>query len=209
MVLSISPSCGVGFFWFILSRKIIPGSPLAHAASTILSNIMGADTRPVSCLVLGFISPYSSPCSTASMNLSVRATEMLKLLSLSVLVFAVMNFSMSGWSTLNIPMFAPRRVPPCFIVSVATSKMVMNDMGPLATPCVLLTLSPSGRILENEKPVPPPLLWIMAVCFTVSNMLSMESSTGRTKQADNWPSSLPAFMSVGELGMKRNDVISS
>ena len=147
--------------------------------------------------------------STASINRSVSATLMLKLLRRSVSRFAVMNFSMSGWSTRKIPILAPRLVPPCFMVSVATSKMVIKEMGPLATPCVVLTLSPSGLILEKEKPVPPPLLWIMAVCFTASNMLSMESSMGNTKQADSWPSSLPAFMRVGELGIKRKLVMSS
>ena len=33
-------------------------------------------------------------------------------------------------------MLAPRRVPPCLMVSVATSKMFMNEMGPEATPLV-------------------------------------------------------------------------
>jgi hypothetical protein len=48
--------------------------------------------------------------------------------------------------------------------------------------------------------VPPPDLWISAVYFTASKMSSMESPTGKTKQADSCPSSRPAFISVGELG---------
>jgi hypothetical protein len=44
--------------------------------------------------------------------------------------------------------------------------------------------------LEKEKPVPPPLLWIRAVFFTVSKIDSIESSTGRTKQAESCPSAL-------------------
>jgi len=33
----------------------------------------------------------------------------------------VINSKISGWSTLKIPIFAPRRVPPCFTASVAES----------------------------------------------------------------------------------------
>ena len=36
---------------------------------------------------------------------------------------------------------------------------------------------------------------------------SIESSTGRTKQAESWPSGLPAFINVGLLGIKSNSVI--
>ena len=32
--------------------------------------------------------------------------------------------------------------------------------------------------------------------------LESASSTGSTKQAQSWPSGRPAFISVGELGMK-------
>ena len=53
---------------------------------------------------------------------------------------------------------APRRVPPCLMTSVATSKARIKETGPLATPPVEPTLSISGRSLEKEKPVPPPLL---------------------------------------------------
>jgi len=55
-----------------------------------------------------------------------------------------------------IPMFAPRRVPPCLIVSVAMSKTFIKDIGPLEIPVVDLTTSFFGRRLEKEKPVPPP-----------------------------------------------------
>ena len=47
-----------------------------------------------------------------------------------------MNSRMSGWSTRRMPIFAPRRVPPCLIVSVAMLKTLMNETGPLATPLV-------------------------------------------------------------------------
>ncbi len=74
-------------------------------------------------------------------------------------------------------------------------------------PPVVLTGSPFGRSLEKEKPVPPPVLWMMAVALRVSNMLSMESSTGRTKQALSCPRSVPTFMSVGEFGRNSRRVI--
>ncbi len=82
-------------------------------------------------------------------------------------------------------MFAPRLVPPCLMVSVAASKTVMKDIGPEEIPFVDLTTSFFGLILEKEKPVPPPLLCINAVFFMASNMLSIESSIGKTKHADN------------------------
>ena len=71
-------------------------------------------------------------------------------------------------------------------------------------PFVESTESLAGRILEKENPVPPPLLWMRAVFLTAVKMLSMLSSTGSTKHAESWPSSLPAFISVGELG--RNSI---
>ena len=57
-----------------------------------------------------------------------------------------------------MPMFAPRLVPPCLMVSVAVLKTSMNEIGPLDTPAVLLTESLAGRSLEKLNPVPPPLL---------------------------------------------------
>ena len=106
-------------------------------------------------------------------------------------------------------MFAPRRVPPCLICSVAVLKMRRKETGPEATPPVEPTRAFLGRRREKEKPVPPPDLWIMAANFTASKISSMESPTGRTKQAESWPSSEPAFISVGELGRKRQSVIIS
>ena len=76
----------------------------------------------------------------------------------------------------------------------------MNDTGPDAIPFVLLTISPLGLSFENENPVPPPDCWIIAISFNVRKILSRESSTGRTKHADNCPRFVPAFINVGELG---------
>ena len=70
-----------------------------------------------------------------------------------------------------------------------------------------LTTSFLGRTREKEKPVPPPDLWMRAACFTASKIPSMESPTGSTKQAESWPSSRPAFMSVGLLGRYSREVI--
>ena len=57
--------------------------------------------------------------------------------------------------------------------------------------------------------MPPPLLWIRAVFLMASKMDSMESSTGRTKQAESCPSSRPAFIRVGLLGRNSRLVMSS
>ncbi|MBA7675283.1 hypothetical protein ES703_83513 [subsurface metagenome] len=148
----------------------------------------------------GFTRLKSLPALSASINSVVTATERLKLVKAAGSSLASMKFIISGWSTLRIAMFAPRRIPPCLITSVAVSKARMKETGPLATPPVEPTLSCSGLNLEKENPVPPPLLWMRAVFFTASKIDSIESSTGRTKQAESWPNSLPAFIRVGELG---------
>ena len=141
------------------------------------------------------------------MNFSVSPTEMLKLVSTVWSRLHMMKSMMSGWSTRRIPMLAPRRVPPCLIVSVAASKTFMKESGPEEIPLVERTTSLAGRMREKAKPVPPPLLWISAVCLIASKISSMESPTGRTKQADSWPSSRPAFIRVGELGRNSREVI--
>ena len=97
-------------------------------------------------------------------------------------------------------MLAPRRVPPCLTTSVAASNTPMKLTGPDATPPVVPTRSPFGLRWEKLNPVPPPLLWISAVCLVDSKMLSRLSRTGSTKHAESCWSSRPAFISVGELG---------
>ena len=74
-------------------------------------------------------------------------------------------------------------------------------------PLVDWTTSLRGRSLEKLKPVPPPDLCIRAMFLTDSNMASMLSATGSTKQAASWPSLRPAFISVGEFGRNSSDVI--
>ena len=75
--------------------------------------------------------------------------------------------------------------------------------------CGIRRARPFCRRRENEKPVPPPDLWMSAAFFTVSKIASMLSSTGSTKQAESCPNGRPAFISVGEFGKKRRLVISS
>ena len=187
----------------------MPGSPVDQALWTMRSKSRAALTFWTSRPVRGLVREKSRSSLTASMKASVRPTEMLKLVRRLVSFLQVMKASISGWSTRRMPMLAPRRVPPCLMVSVATSKMFMKEMGPEATPLVESTGSLAGRMREKEKPVPPPDLWIRAVCFTASKMLSMLSSTGKTKQAESWPSSRPAFIRVGELGMNLRDAMRS
>ena len=119
MVASISPISGAMLSRFNRSRNTMPGSPLFHALSTIRSNTSRARTMRTVSPVCGATSGYSSSLSTASMNASVRPTEMLKLLIWVRSSLHAMNFSTSGWSTRRMPMFAPRRVPPCLMASVA------------------------------------------------------------------------------------------
>ena len=57
-VASMSPRSGVGLAGLALmrSRKIMPGSPVRHAARTIRSKTSRADSRPVGSPVRGLIS---------------------------------------------------------------------------------------------------------------------------------------------------------
>ena len=91
LVLSISPICGVGLSLLILSRKMIPGSPFRQAMFTIMSNTLRAFILDAGSLVLGLTSSYSPSSARAAMNLSVSATEMLKLVSLVLSFLLVMN----------------------------------------------------------------------------------------------------------------------
>ena len=182
------------------SMKMIPGSPPLQAEVAIRPKSSAAFSRPAARPVRGLIRSISPSPRDFSINSSVAATERLKFSRNPGRSLASMNSMISGWSTLNIPMFAPRRRPPCLITSVAVSKMRMKETGPLATPPVARTTSSLGRSREKENPVPPPLWWMRAMLFRASKILGSESSTGRTKQADSWPKGKPAFISVGELG---------
>ncbi len=49
----------------------------------------------------------------------------------------------------------------------------------------------------------------MAISFRAPKIPSIESSTGRTKQAESCPRERPAFIRVGELGRKRPLIMTS
>jgi hypothetical protein len=50
---------------------------------------------------------------------------------------------------------------------------------------------------------------MIAPFFIASKIPLIESGTGRTKQAESCPRSVPAFMRVGELGKKRRETMIS
>ena len=110
---------------------------------------------------------------------------MLKLVISELSDLHLINEIISGWSTRSMPILAPRLVPPCLTASVAVLNTFIKLTGPDATPPVESTVEPKGRSLENEKPVPPPLLCISAAFLTESNISTIESPTGNTKHADN------------------------
>ncbi len=111
---------------------------------------------------------YDASVRSASMNLFVMPTLMLKLVICDRSSLQVMKSITSGWSTRRMPMLAPRRVPPCFTASVDASYSFMKEMGPLATPVVERTIAPLPRRREKLNPVPPPLWWMSAMEPSVS-----------------------------------------
>ena len=64
-----------------------------------------------------------------------------------------------------------------------------------------------GRSREKSNPVPPPDLWMSAAFFSVPKIASILSSTGKTKQAANWPNGRPAFIRVVEFGKNFNSAM--
>ncbi len=194
---------------FTSSMKTSPGSPHCQAAEQIRSKTSRAGRRSVASPVRGLMKACSPPDSTACMNASVTLTEMLKFSRNPGRVLQRMKSIASAWSTLRMAMFAPRRRPPCLMTLVALSKTSMNEIGPEATPPVERTTSPLGRSREKLNPVPPPDWWMNAMLRSAEKMPSIESSTGSTKQAESWPRSVPAFISVGEFGRNSSEDISA
>ena len=144
------------FFLFIVSIYITPGSPLIHAIILIKSKILFASTTFTTSFVLGFIKLNSFLLSTASINSSVIATEILKFFKKLGSTFELTNFIMSGCVMSNIPIFAPRRLPPCLITSVVISNIFIKPTGPAAAGRPL-TKSLNGLRFEKLNPVPPPV----------------------------------------------------
>jgi len=66
-------------------------------------------------------------------------------------------------------------------------------------------IGPRSVIMVDSPPIhPPPVWWTNAAAFTVSNIPVSESSTGKTKHADNCPSFRPALINVGVFGKNFN-----
>ncbi len=80
----------------IRSMKTIPGSPDFHALVTSSSNSIRAFSLRATVLLCGLIKSNSSSFSTASMNFSVSATEILKLFILVISSLQWINSRMSG-----------------------------------------------------------------------------------------------------------------
>jgi len=183
-VACISPSPGTVLFSLMRSRKSAPGSPHFHAESDSefhrSRGSMSQETDPS----LGLTRSYLCPFSRDEKNARSKPTERLKFWSPPV-SFARMNPMISGWLLASTPMFAPLRFPPCMSAFVASSKTRIKERGPLATPAAPCTTSPRGLICENEKPVPPPLLWRRAMRPSTEKICLIESSTGSTKHAES------------------------
>ena len=116
--------------------KNTPGSPVFQAPWMILLPDFARVELAHDLAGLGWMQVVLPSASTAAMNASVTATEMLKLVICVVSSLQAMNSMMSGWSTRRMPMLAPRRVPPCLTTSVEASNRLMNETGPEATPMV-------------------------------------------------------------------------
>ena len=95
-VASISPRFGVGLSRLMRSMITMPGSPLRQALAMIWSKTWRARVLPAGSPSCGLTSVYSSSRSTAPMNSSVTATEMLKFVSVRMSALSEMNSSMSG-----------------------------------------------------------------------------------------------------------------
>ncbi len=72
----------------------------------------------------------------------------------------------------------------------------MIATGPQALPVVVAILSPFGLIFEKEKPTPPPFFLRIEDSLTTSNISSILSSNGKTKQLASCPLTVPALASV-------------
>ena len=96
-------------------------------------------------------------------------------------------------------MFAPSRFPPCVTRVDTEDRCLRTATGPHALPWVVLMWAPLRRSSDSAKPVPPPNFCTMAASCAAPMMPSMLSLRGNTKQADNVPAPVPAFISVGEF----------
>ena len=150
----------------MVSQKSNPGSALECAWFTISSQ------RVLALIVLYTSPPYvrskSPSFFTASMNSWVKRTEMLEYFIISIFpVLILMNFSISGWSTRKVCIFAPRR-PCCAMVFVFSLNRFINPVGPQDSPPVPLIGLPDGLSIDRSCPHPPPYLYVNASLIIVS-----------------------------------------
>ncbi len=117
---SKAPRSGVGLAASTRSRNTSPGSPEAQAEAAIRSSRSRASTSRTTSRERGWRSAQAAPRAAASKSASGTATEMLKF-SRPAERFASTNSSTSGWSAESTAMLAPRRTPPCLMISVAAS----------------------------------------------------------------------------------------
>ena len=110
----------MGFATWTRSMKTSPGSPDSHAAEAMRRKRSRASTSPTGIPPRGWRRARRPPAAAARMNSSVTATEMLKFCRPGPR-FDSTNSITSGWSTRSTAMLAPRRTPPCLMVSVAAS----------------------------------------------------------------------------------------
>ena len=89
------------FFWFILSMNRMPGSAQSQVDLRISSQRARAST--VLYTWPSKVRSKKSPVLTAAMKASVTPTLMLNPVNVVLLFLALMNSSMSGWSTRKTP----------------------------------------------------------------------------------------------------------
>ncbi len=93
---SMAPTRGRGFFAFMRSMKMMPGSPVAWAFSTMRSKMSRARSVFTTAPERGLTRSYVPSARTASMKASVIATERLKFVNRLVSRLQLMNSRISG-----------------------------------------------------------------------------------------------------------------
>src|ERR671935_2441150 len=200
-----------------------PGSAHCHAASAMSRRSFRAFTVSTTEPSVRAVRFQSASASQASMNASVRRTELLAFwywieaqsaesrdmsqpacsstrALRSSRALHQMNSSTSGWSTSRTTIFAARRVlPPDLIVPADASAPRMNETGPEALP-PFESCSFDERSRERLTPEPEPPRKMMPSRRIQSRIDSIESSIERMKQAEHCGfSSKPTLNQTGEL----------
>ena len=143
------------------------------------------------------------PDSTAAMKASVRPTEILKLVISLVIVLA-------GNKVHDIGVVHPENThigPPTGTALLhrlggGVEDLHEGDGAAGYTARWSLPWSPWPAAGRRKNRCRRRTCGSSAAFLMASKMCSMESSTGSTKQAESWPSGLPAFIRVGRVGEK-------